>query len=137
MIGPTDVETAQKSWRWPSFTPKEMACKHCNTVKVDETFMDELQNLRDQFGAGLIVTSGYRCPDHNASVSSTGRNGPHTTGRAVDLGVMGGVAMDVVRIALDLDFTGLGVNQKGSGRFIHLDTLENADGCPRQWMWSY
>jgi hypothetical protein len=34
-------------------------------------------------------------------------------------------------------FKGIGVNQKGNGRFIHLDIGEMEDGRPRPHLWSY
>jgi len=37
-------------------------------------------------------------------------------------------------LALELGFTGIGVQQKGTGRFPHLDTLEEP---PRPNVWSY
>lgn len=99
--------------------------------------MDRVEELRVRYGKPLRVTSAARCPDHNSRVSGTGRTGPHTTGRAIDLGVSGADAYRVIQIALELGFTGIGVQQKGAGRFVHLDTLPNAVGCPRPWVWSY
>jgi uncharacterized protein YcbK (DUF882 family) len=117
-----------------NFSEKEMACSHCGECHMDAAFMDALQALRDSFGRPLIVTSGYRCPDHNDAISSTGRDGPHTTGRAVDLAVSRRDAHEVLRLAMAMTFTGIGVAQKGTGRFLHLDTL---DGPTRPWVWSY
>lgn len=97
-------------------------------------FMDDLQELRQLFGRPMPVTSGYRCSEYNTKVSSTGPNGPHTTGRAVDIGLGGSAAYDLLKLALGRGFTGIGVNQKGTGRFIHLDKL--TDG-PRPNVWSY
>lgn len=134
------VEEAQAHWdpgRWPNFTVYEITCKcGCNQVLIDETLMDDVQAIRDELGHGLVISSGYRCPDHNDRVSRTGPNGPHTKG-AVDLALLGGEALQALGVALSRGVTGVGINQKGSGRFIHLDRLENDDGCPRAWIWSY
>jgi zinc D-Ala-D-Ala carboxypeptidase len=138
--GPFSVETAKAFWdaaRWPNFSVAELECQcGCGEVLWDEDLMDDAQAIRNSLSHGLIITSGYRCPDHNDSVSSTGLEGPHTKG-AFDLGVMGGVAVECIKIATSRGVTGIGVNQKGAGRFIHIDRLENDDGCPRPWMWSY
>lgn len=99
--------------------------------------MDKVEKLRVRFGHPLPVTSAARCPAHNAKESRTGAKGPHTTGQAIDFGVMGSRALDVVRLALEEGFTGIGVQQKGSGRFIHIDDLPAAEGQPRPWVWSY
>ena len=34
-------------------------------------------------------------------------------------------------------FTGIGVNQKGGARFLHLDTIESSPARPRPTIWSY
>jgi zinc D-Ala-D-Ala carboxypeptidase len=119
------------------FKPSEFACKHCGANLMQADFLRDLDELRHEFGRPLIVSSGYRCPDYNANVSATGRTGPHTTGRAVDLRARGGDAYDVLSLALELGFTGIGVAQKGSARFLHLDKLPDAPGQPRPFVWSY
>ncbi len=123
---------------WPNFSADELRCR-CGFGRADmnERFMDRLQAVRSVLGVPMRITSGFRCPDYNARVSSTGRNGPHTTGRAVDVAVSGETALKLVRIALAHGFTGIGVKQKGphGGRFLHLDDLD-AD-YPRPSIWSY
>lgn len=119
------------------FHPAEFACKHCGESKMDQAFLEELDELRHRCGFPFIITSGYRCPVHNARVSSTGATGPHTTGRAADIGTSHASAHKLLRVALEMGFTGIGVQQKGAGRFIHLDNLPNAQGQPRPTVWSY
>lgn len=117
----------------PHFTKDELACKcGCGMLPTQE-FMERVETLRVAFGKPMRVTSAARCPDHNDRVSGTGRTGPHTTGRAIDLGVRGQDAFEVVRLALMLGFTGIGVAQKGASRFIHLDDLT----AGRPTIWSY
>jgi len=99
--------------------------------------LEVLDKVRTDVGVPLKVNSGYRCPDYNASISSTGRTGPHTTGLAVDFGVAGGSAHQLLVAAGKLDkFTGIGIHQRGPfhGRFIHLDILTEG---PRPWVWTY
>lgn len=126
---------------WRYFTRDEFACKgnDCcgGTNEIEDGFIDKLDDLRDKVGFPLIVTSGYRCPDHNDRVSSTGKDGPHTTGRAADLRVSRGNAYDTAHMAFVMGFTGIGFNQKGSGRFLHVDDLPNGPDCPRPVIWSY
>ena len=100
------------------------ALSHANTLRFDRS---------------LAVSSGYRTPDYNAAVSSTGTDGPHTTGRAVDVRVRGADALELVQIANEFGFTGIGISQRGdqASRFVHLDDLENGESCPRPWIWSY
>lgn len=119
------------------FKPEEFACKHCGQAPMDPAFVLRLEELRERCGFPLIVTSGYRCPEHNQAVSSTGPDGPHTTGKAADLGVSRHRAYDVLRHALELGFSGIGVQQKGGGRFLHLDDLHEPEHAPRPSIWSY
>jgi zinc D-Ala-D-Ala carboxypeptidase len=119
------------------FTDKELEC-HCGCGMLPATnFQLKLETLRQAFDAPLTITSAARCPDYNEKVSHTGRTGPHTQGRAVDIAIRGGDALKLVTLALTNGFTGIGVSQKGDSRFIHLDDLSNKDGQPRPWIWSY
>lgn len=129
-------------WRGKHFTIKEFAQRgngwdtgH-SPVTWDDRFIARLDALRDAVNAPLVISSGYRSPQYNKAVSSTGDNGPHTTGRAVDIQCRGAVAHRVLLRAPALGFTGIGVSQKGGSRFIHLDDLE-APQYPRPTVWSY
>lgn len=98
------------------------------------SFLERMDAIREDYGP-IIVSSGYRCSHYNSIVSTTGHNGPHTTGRAVDVPVYGEDATRLIKIALNHGMTGIGVHQKGphNKRFIHLDDLTNM----RPWIWSY
>lgn len=131
---------------WKHFTLEEFACR-CGTLGVPNlmqpTFIDKLDMLRDVYGKPLRVTSGYRTPAYNKLVSTTGESGPHTTGRAVDFGVSRLAALELIEVVGYLNrlglaspekrrvFTGIGIHQRGSARFIHLDDL--ALGRPTTW----
>ena len=115
------------------FRLAEFACKHCQANLMDDTFLARLDDLRDRCGFPLIVNSGYRCPDWNEKVSSTGRDGPHTTGKAADLAVDRARARTVIAVASQMGFAGLGVQQKGAGRFIHIDDVPRETAT----VWSY
>lgn len=127
---------------WRYFAASEFACKGSGCCggqsRMDPDFVDTLDKLRHLCGFPLVVTSGYRCPTHNQRVSTTGPAGPHTTGRAVDLAVDRKRAHEVIRIAFDLEITGIGWKQHGASRFVHLDDLYEADGhAPRPTIWTY
>ena len=126
---------------WDHFTRDEFACKgeaccgHSNLI--EDSFIDKLERLRKTFGFAFPVASGYRCPIHNQRVSTTGPNGPHTTGRAADLSLDRLRAFMVMSSALGSgEFTGIGIKQHGPARFLHLDDLE-APAHPRPTLWSY
>ncbi len=121
------------------FTLDEFKCRcGCGQNLIDPSFVNKLDLLRADYGAPLRVSSGYRCPAYNKRVSTTGTTGPHTTGHAADFLVERAEALILLECALDSHaFTGIGVNQKGNGRFIHLDDLPNASTQPRPTIWSY
>lgn len=130
------------AWPWRYFQADEIACRcqhdppcvGAGALLILPDFVSKLDALRAAYGRPLGVTSWYRSPVHNAKVSSTGTGGPHTTGRAVDFAVSGADAYRLLRLACEQGFTGIGVSQKGAGRFLHLDDLETAG---RPWIWSY
>ncbi len=126
-------------WRWKNFTPEEFASRGSGALLVVPEFMDKIQALRAALGRPMVITSGYRTPEHNALVSNTGRSGPHTTGRAADVSIHGEAALDLLSIVKAHGFTGIGISQKGpiADRFIHLDDLPKDIGRPRPWTWSY
>lgn len=123
--------------RWLKFTEEELRCKHCNEMNMDPEFMGKLVNMRLSLGFSFPIVSGYRCPEHNARVSTTGLDGPHTTGRAVDIAVRGEQALIIVESARRFGFSGVGIKQHGPNRYMHLDDLHDAPGRPRPWIWSY
>lgn len=126
---------------WKYFALEELKCKcgKCNStgLEMDNQFMQQLVMLREKLGFPFVVSSAYRCPHHNNDVSSSGFKGAHTTGKAIDIAVVNEKALDLIKEALKLNITGIGVNQKGNGRFIHLDSCTSVDGLPRPNIWSY
>ena len=122
----------------PHFTVDEMKCKGTGICTMDEVFMELLEQIRQEYGKPMIVTSGYRAPEYNAKIAKSGSKGPHTYGQAADLHLIGADANAVIKIALELGMTGIGIKQKGphKGRFVHLDNLPNGEH-PRPWIWSY
>lgn len=125
---------------WKFFTVEELTCHcGCGAMEMDEEFMGLLVALRRMSGVPLPLSSAYRCPKYNSEVSSTGLEGPHTTGQAVDPRISGVNALKVLQMAPLYGMTGIGVKQHGpySERFIHLDNLFQIAGRPRPHIWSY
>lgn len=132
-------DVSSSFWRWlPWFSAKEMACSHCGAIEIVPEFMDKLVSVRLACGFPFPVTSGTRCAEYDTQI---GGKGVHPTGEAVDLGLYGEHAKNVVRYASLMGFMGFGIKQHGphEKRFIHLDTLdcERYPLHPRPWMWSY
>jgi uncharacterized protein YcbK (DUF882 family) len=120
-----------------NFTREELACKcGCGRMNIPMEEIERLQRVRTAVGFPMPITSAYRCADHNEKVSSTGRDGPHTKA-AFDVVVRGDQALRLIECARAHGFNGIGVQQKGASRFIHLDALPDAPGQPRPTIWSY
>ena len=121
-------------WKfYPNFKAEEFNCSHCGENKMTPEFMGKLQSLRNAYGKPMRVTSGYRCPKHPIEAKKAAP-GAHASGCACDIGVEGADAHRLLKFAMILGFTGIGVQQKGTGRFIHLDTLTTG---VRPTVWSY
>ena len=128
-------------WRYFSYeTDPKLACSCCGERGMDPDFMDALDDFRHATGIPMAISSGYRCPQYNSQVSSTGSDGPHTTGRAVDIQLVGDKVFYVLKLLEDFGFTGIGLAQKGkhSSRFLHIDNLKDHETSgPRPWVWTY
>lgn len=124
------------SWESPYFTSEEMSCSHTGLEKMDAKFMEMLTELRVAYAKPLRVTSAYRDATHPIEAKKD-KPGAHSTGKAADIGVDRGEAYEVLKLALEIGFTGIGVAQKGSGRFLHLDICDASDGMIRPTIWSY
>ena len=117
----------------PFFKAAEMQCKHCGKTEMNVEFLDRLLLVRKEWGKSMIITSGYRCAEHPIEAAKQ-TPGAHASGHAVDIGTSGADAHSLIRIAMEQGMTGIGVSQKGAGRFIHVDDLQ---GSTRPGVWSY
>ena len=117
--------------RYPNFKREEFTCRcGCGRNEMRPEFLERLQALRSVYGKPMAVTSGYRCPQHPKEAAKA-QPGMHTTGLAADIGISGAEAVTLLRLALAAGFRGVGVHQKGNGRFLHVDLRETPT------IWSY
>lgn len=134
-------------WRggYEFFTADEMRCKggpncDCKGMGLPKhSFMVKLVLMRKALKFPLKVTSGFRCASHNKTKSDTGSNGPHTTGLAADINIMGAEAIEFLRAAIAFGATGIGLKQIGlkKDRFIHIDFVPLGGSIPRPSIWTY
>lgn len=111
-----DVPAA--AWRWPNFSPQEIACKGTGSVLVDEDALDKLQALRNKLGRPLIITSAYRSPSHNRAVG--GASGSmHLKGRAFDVVMSNHNPATFEAAATQSGFRGIG--HYPASNFMHID----------------
>jgi zinc D-Ala-D-Ala carboxypeptidase len=120
---------------YPNFSEAEFRCRHTGKCLMHPDFMARLQQLRTVYGRPMRISSGYRDRTHPVEARKA-TTGAHTMGRAADIAVEGWEAMRLVQLAVECGFSGIGVQQKGSGRFIHVDDVPSVL-LPRPAMWSY
>ena len=132
------------TWESPYFSKEEMRCQHTGLDGMDAEFMSQLTELRAAYAKPMVVTSAYRHPTHPIEAKKVekhglGKGGSHTTGRAVDIAVDRGDAWELLHLALAMGFTGIGVQQKGNGRFLHIDNIQpdEFERFLRPTVWSY
>ncbi len=112
-------------WRWPNFSPEEIACRGDGTIRIDEAALDRLQALRDRLGVPLIVNSAYRSPEYNRQVGGV-KHSMHLQGAAFDISMANHDPEDFEKAARAVGVTGFGFYPRPN--FMHIDT-----GRARQW----
>ena len=110
-----------------NFKASEFSCKGsgcCSTVMIDEQLVTYLQKIRDHFGKSITITSGYRCPTHNARVGgATGSR--HSKGQAADIVIQGVAPREVAKYAESIGIKGIGLYETSKdGHFTHIDTRD-------------
>lgn len=109
-------------WRWPNFSPSEIACRHCGEIIVNFEALDKLQELRTNCGAPLHINSGYRCAWYNKSIGGSPTS-YHLRGEAFDIRNLEGTENlehpMLIEHAKVAGFTGLGTYK--TKQFVHVD----------------
>lgn len=112
----------KSEWRWPSFTPQELACRGTGQLMIEPAAMDKLQALRNKLGRPIIINSGYRSPSHNAAVGGA-KNSMHMKGIAFDCKQDNQNPEEFIKAAVAVGFKGIGTYPKQN--FIHVDARPN------------
>lgn len=111
----------EKDWRWPSFSPHEIACRGTGNIRIDTRSMDMLQKLRNHLGKPMIVNSGYRSPEHNRRVGGA-KNSFHMKSMAFDVRMDNHDPHTFIEAAKQIGFRGIGTYPKQG--FVHIDTRD-------------
>lgn len=102
-----------------NFYRDEFECKcGCGFDTVDAELVQVLQDVRDEFDESILITSGCRCPKHNAKEGGA-TTSMHLTGKAADF-VVKGIHADLVADYLE----SLYPDRYGIGRYsgrCHID----------------
>lgn len=94
------------------------AQSNVNLEDLNPRMIEFANNLEEAIGAELIITSGYRSPDHPIEAKKK-TPGEHTTGLAIDVVAVGGTPVyEIVEAAINLGCKRIGISRKSN--FVHL-----------------
>lgn len=88
-------------------------------VNMHQDLLELLDEMREIYGRPIAITSGYRTPEHNASLGkNASKNSSHLKGLAVDIAIAdSNQRYEIIRIAMLL-----GIKRIGTGKgFVHID----------------
>jgi hypothetical protein len=77
-----------------NFTGDELQCPCCNEICINQTFLEQLQNIRTEMDRPFCINSAYRCNNHNKDVGGSPKSN-HLTGKAVDISTEGWSGQDI------------------------------------------
>ncbi len=70
------------------FRVEEFMCRcGCGEVIIESGLIEVLERLREHLNKPIIITSAYRCPEHNERIGGV-PNSAHVRGYAVDIKVL-------------------------------------------------
>ena len=116
-----------------NFTDDEFECLCCGYFLDSlpfRAFLVKLQNARDVACIPFVITSGYRCPEHNKAVRGK-RDSSHLRGLAADIRVQ--TSSDrfiIVEGLMKAGFERIGIGRE----FIHVDMDISK---PQRLIWIY
>ena len=108
------------------YTPKyfsldEFECPCCGKLPpdgMDDNLLEVLDKICEAIGLPLYVSSGYRCPAHNAECGGA-ENSQHLYGRAADVYADGeNTPLQIAALAEKAGADGIGIYDD----FCHIDT---------------
>jgi uncharacterized protein YcbK (DUF882 family) len=118
-----------KNW----FIPEEFECQCKNKrcvgkepqMRMNPLLLQALNRVREEFKKPIIVTSGFRCPDHNKAIGGAIKS-QHLQGTAADIRPASGKKEDLEELyqlcKKELGFTGLGDGRPKN--FVHVDVRQ-------------
>lgn len=118
-------DVPEKAWRWPNFSPAEIACRGTGRLVVNPAAMDALERLRCALGVPMILRSAYRSPEHNRAVGGAPRS-KHMEATAFDVAMANHDPCRFEALARDCGFQGFGFYPRSG--FMHVDL-----GPAREW----
>lgn len=110
-------------------TLAEYQCPHCGELPptfngeqllVYSQLFDDFSIIRGQWGKGIPISSGYRCPKYNASIGGALLSA-HTFGMALDLNIKANEVDDLNSLIEEVASHLRRGKYTKAGSFIHVD----------------
>ena len=125
-------ESGDKSQLSPHFNVQEFRCKcgQPHNIMIAEELVDKLEKLYSALNCSkIIVTSGYRCTNHDKNTGGSG-SGQHTKGNAADICCYGQDGQPISSKAVcckaqDIGFGGI-ANITAEYKYTHVDVRTNS-----------
>ena len=109
------------------FSLYEFECPCCKRVMLSPDIFARLNHLRMVINRPIYINSGYRCKEENHKVGGA-PGSYHLLGMAVDIHVKDYLLSDLLTIAQEIGFNGIGYYEEKD--FLHLDIRP---GSKRFW----
>jgi zinc D-Ala-D-Ala carboxypeptidase len=123
----------EQLWRWPNFSPEEIASNRFIKGKsgpvekaelmIDARSMDMLQALRERLGKPLVLNSAFRTQTYNRQIKGAA-NSFHTKAMAFDVSMLNHDPEAFEAAAIAVGFRGIG--HYPASNFMHIDTRQSA-----------
>jgi len=115
----------------PIFKPEEFTCRcGCGANRMQTHHMDMLFKARAIAGIPFVITSGFRCRDHNRRVGGS-RNSDHLGGYGSDIRCNdSGTRWALVDALIQAGFRRIGI----TASFVHAG---NDPANPQDVIWTY
>ena len=118
----------------PYINEFEFVCPHCyklppslvkdaqgNWPEVYETFFKYFAQFREALGKGIVIGSGYRCPQHNQDVGGE-LGSVHTYGLAFDMECADDAGVDALVAVVNAIHPEVRMGiYKQEGKWVHFD----------------
>lgn len=110
-----------------NFQAREFDCRcgKCPETKIDAVLVGRLQVMRNILRCPIVITSGYRCDEHQVALRKSGaetakNRSMHQEGRAADIWTGRHNGVELEEVARMIGFTAVGLGRT----FIHVDTRQ-------------
>ncbi len=124
------------------FSSKELMCRcgECSTDSashMSDEFLEVVKEVREMYAKPMTVTSAYRCATHPAEARKS-KPGFHAEGICLDIACSHSDFLDLLHIVSNHPkVKGIGMNQKGTRRFLHFDIRKETLSGNAEDVWTY